>query len=61
MNVQWNVLTSNQQQALRYISAGQQTQVSQEIEEQLRNLGLAERDGRQSKVSRIGLQLLAGH
>jgi hypothetical protein len=61
MNVQWNVLTSNQQQALRYISAGRQTQVPKETEEQLRNLGLAERDGGNAKISKIGLYLLTGH
>lgn len=61
MNVQWNDLTTNQQQALRYISTGQQTQIQRETEEQLRNLGLAERDGTSAKISKIGLYLLTGH
>jgi hypothetical protein len=61
MNVQWDNLTSHQQQALRHFSAGQQTQVHREIEEQLRNLGLAEQDGRSAKISKIGLHLLTGH
>ncbi len=61
MNVQWSDLTSSQQQALRYFSAGQQTRVQKETEEQLRNLGLAERDGANSKITKIGLHLLTGH
>ncbi|HEY8356289.1 MAG TPA: hypothetical protein VIL30_02410 [Ramlibacter sp.] len=58
MNVQWNELTEVQQQALRFFSAGQQTQVQREIEEQLRNLGLAERDGGTAKLSKIGKHLV---
>ncbi len=58
MNVQWNELTEVQQQALRFFSAGQQTQVQREIEEQLRNLGLAKRDGGTAKLSKIGKHLV---
>ena len=61
MNVQWSDLTLSQQQALRYFSAGQQTQVHRETEEQLRNLGLAERDGSTAKITKIGLHLLTDH
>lgn len=59
MNVQWSSLTLSQQQALRFISAGLQTQVHRETEEQLRNLGLAERDGSRATISKIGLHLLS--
>ena len=58
MNVQWDVLTPNQQEALRYFSTGQCHQVRRETEEQLRKLGLAERDGVGAKISKIGLHLL---
>lgn len=61
MNVQWSNLTASQQQALRCFLAGQQTQVHRETEEQLRNLGLAERDGSTARISKIGLHLLTDH
>jgi hypothetical protein len=61
MNVQWRDLTSDQQHALRCFSTGQQTQIRRETEEQLRNLGLAERDGITARISKIGLHLLIGH
>ena len=61
MNVEWNVLTSNQKEALRHFSIGQRHQVRRETEEQLRNLGLAEHDGVGAKISKIGLHLLLSH
>ncbi len=61
MNVEWNVLTANQQEALRYFSTGQRQQVRRETEEQLRNLGLADWDGVSAKISKIGLNLLLSH
>jgi hypothetical protein len=61
MNVQWSNLTSSQQEALRYFSTGQRSQVQRKTEEQLRNLGLAERDGIGAKISKIGFHLLSGH
>ena len=61
MNVQWDVLTPNQQEALRHFSTGQHHQIRQETEEQLRNLGLAEHDGVGAKISKIGLHLLQSH
>ncbi len=61
MNVEWNVLTYNQQEALRHFSSGQRHQVRRETEEQLRNLGLAEHDGVGAKISKIGLHLLQSH
>ena len=61
MNVEWNVLTTSQQKALRYFSIGQRHQVRRETEEQLRNLGLAERDNVSAKISKIGLHLLLNH
>ncbi|HEY8360917.1 MAG TPA: hypothetical protein VIL30_25950 [Ramlibacter sp.] len=61
MNVEWNVRTYNQQEALRHFSSGQRHQVRRETEEQLRNLGLAEHDGVGAKISKIGLHLLQSH
>lgn len=61
MNVQWSALTLSQQQALREIFAGAQTPVHLETEEQLRNLGLAEREGNRARISQIGVHLLPGH
>jgi hypothetical protein len=61
MNVQWDVLTPNQKEALRHFSIGQRHQVRRETEEQLRNLGLAERDIVGAKISKIGLHLLLNH
>lgn len=58
MLIEWTTLTGDQRKALLHMATGRSTAISQEICEQLRNLGLAERMGTSVVLSTLGRCML---